>query len=807
MQNLLDDQISKFLELLPTAAMAVNLDGEVIAWNQAIEALTGTQAKDMLGKDDQEYSILFFGEKTPMLVDLLLEPETDRLQHYPSIEIYDDGLIAEIHLPEFTPEGKTLWMKAQPIHDSTGAIIGAFQIFKDPAQVSSGNIDEMGYENFLALTENSTEVITKLDENGKILYQSPSIFRVLGYKPSDLVGGIIIELVHSEQKENLSNAIRSTIDNPEIKTNIEFQFRHNNGSWRELEAVLGHVVDKNNIPSVTMTFRDITAQRQLEEQLKVNLERRGKHVQISTQIAQVIAAAEDMADLYHRVVDTIQEKLDFYYVQLLRYNPNSNDLVVVAGSGEGGPKMLGTGYDVSLTSGAIGKAASNGESVLLQNVTDSPYWKPNPYLPETRSEIAVPIKLGSKILGVLDVHGFQEHQIDQDIQLILEVMSGQIAVTIESIRVRVEMEERLRELNTLQTISSTEGWTSFFENRDDTTRGYQYDLTSGRITETSPHRLKTSQSGMTREISQSMSVRGEIIGSIGVQEDPDRPLEQEEQELLESISIQVAEALERARLFEESQRSASELKILNDMGSAFTESLDETTIIENIYTYASQLIDIESESFSVGLLDQENNTVIHPLVVVDGERLDETHPDWDSWNSTAADEGVTGYILKERQSLLIKENFLQTLQEKGITPTPQGGLPASWLGVPVALGDRVIGVITAQSEKIANHFNERHLGLLNAVASQAAIAIENARLFHFEQERAKQERRVRTITERVRQGADIQSILRITMDELSQILGAEKSAVRLGTRDQLLNLESSDDYEPPENEETTEDES
>jgi GAF domain-containing protein len=142
----------------------------------------------------------------------------------------------------------------------------------------------------------------------------------------------------------------------------------------------------------------------------------------------------------------------------------------------------------------------------------------------------------------------------------------------------------------------------------------------------------------------------------------------------------------------------------------------------------------------------------------------------------------------------------------GITSVPKGELPASWLGVPVALGERVIGIIAAQSDKIERHFNERHLGLLNAVASQAAIAIENARLFHQEQTRAEQERRVRTITERVRQGADIQSILRITMDELSQILGAEKSAVKLGTREQLLAIENSDNYEAPEAQESIDEE-
>jgi GAF domain-containing protein len=114
-----------------------------------------------------------------------------------------------------------------------------------------------------------------------------------------------------------------------------------------------------------------------------------------------------------------------------------------------------------------------------------------------------------------------------------------------------------------------------------------------------------------------------------------------------------------------------------------------------------------------------------------------------------------------------------------------GQMTQSWVGVPMTIGDRALGMINAQSDERPGLYNEHHLGLLTSIASQAAIAIDNARLFNLEQKRAEQERLVRTITDRVRRGADIQSILRITLEEIGQAMGVNVSIAQLGTREQL----------------------
>ena len=107
------------------------------------------------------------------------------------------------------------------------------------------------------------------------------------------------------------------------------------------------------------------------------------------------------------------------------------------------------------------------------------------------------------------------------------------------------------------------------------------------------------------------------------------------------------------------------------------------------------------------------------------------------------------------------------------------------MALPLISRGQIVGAMTIQStEEVA--FSDEDIAVLQTMADQLAIAIENARLFEQAQNRAKREQLVRTITDKVRRGTDTEAIMRITVRELGQMLGASKSIVRLGTREQLL---------------------
>ncbi len=119
------------IEHLPDPTLVINMNGEVIAWNRALEVLTGTKASDMLGKGDYEYSIPLYGVRRPILIDLALTPDEELLKTYRVVKREGETLVGETLFAQ--PQGKkaVLWGKASPLYDKFGTGIGAVESIRD----------------------------------------------------------------------------------------------------------------------------------------------------------------------------------------------------------------------------------------------------------------------------------------------------------------------------------------------------------------------------------------------------------------------------------------------------------------------------------------------------------------------------------------------------------------------------------------------------------------------------------------------------------------------------------------------------
>lgn len=140
-------------------------------------------------------------------------------------------------------------------------------------------------ERFRALIENALDIITVVSSDGIIDYESPSVERVLGYKPEELVGKNIFDYIHTEDRVNLAHTLNQVIQSSNLTLSIEFRFQHQDGSWRILEAVGKHLLERDsgspfttsqkveieskNIPakrlSIVLNSRDITERKRAEE--------------------------------------------------------------------------------------------------------------------------------------------------------------------------------------------------------------------------------------------------------------------------------------------------------------------------------------------------------------------------------------------------------------------------------------------------------------------------------------------------------------------------------------------------------------
>lgn len=127
-----EQQLSDIIDFLPDATFAIDGEGRIIAWNRAIEEMTGRTKAEMLFRDDYVYALPFYGERRPMLAGLLLKNEGNPIEKYPTIRKESGNLVSEAYFPAFNGgRGAHLRFSARALVDSEGRINGAIESIRD----------------------------------------------------------------------------------------------------------------------------------------------------------------------------------------------------------------------------------------------------------------------------------------------------------------------------------------------------------------------------------------------------------------------------------------------------------------------------------------------------------------------------------------------------------------------------------------------------------------------------------------------------------------------------------------------------
>ena len=193
--------------------------------------------------------------------------------------------------------------------------------------------------------------------------------------------------------------------------------------------------------------------------------------------------------------------------------------------------------------------------------------------------------------------------------------------------------------------------------------------------------------------------------------------------LLMALGHQIGMAVENSYLIQQTARRSEELHILNEIGRALSSTLDSSVLFEKIYTEMKRLFDVEN--FYIGFHENLRDEIRFELDVVSGVR--------EPKHSRPMGNFLTEHMIKTREPVLIRENFVEEVRKLGVQPLQKTGC---FCGVPLVLYDRAIGVMAVYSAQ-EHLFDDGHLELLRLLASEAGIAIENARLFAEEQKKSR----------------------------------------------------------------------
>jgi len=153
-------------------------------------------------------------------------------------------------------------------------------------------------------------------------------------------------------------------------------------------------------------------------------------------------------------VEQVKNSFNYYHAHIYMYDEEHGELVMAGGTGEAGATMLANGHKLSKGQGLVGRAAESNEPILVNDTSHDPNWLPNPLLPETKSEVAMPISIGNKVLGVLDIQhnivdGLKREDVDS-----LQSIANQVAIALQNIGSVETMTKRAKELASVAEIST-----------------------------------------------------------------------------------------------------------------------------------------------------------------------------------------------------------------------------------------------------------------------------------------------------------------------------------------------------------------
>jgi PAS domain S-box-containing protein len=202
------------------------------------------------------------------------------------------------------------------------------------------------------------------------------------------------------------------------------------------------VESRDEIGTLAAAFNTMTSQlREFIGSLEQRVAARTKALTTSAEVSRRLTSILDPNELIAAVVNQIQSAFNYYYAQIYLFDETGENLVLTTGTGEAGAEMMKRGHRLPRGRGLVGRAAESNKSVLVSDTSQDPNWLPNELLPDTKTETAIPIAIGDRVLGVLDVQDDVTNDITSEDVTLLESLASQVAISLQNARQYAESQQ------------------------------------------------------------------------------------------------------------------------------------------------------------------------------------------------------------------------------------------------------------------------------------------------------------------------------------------------------------------------------
>ena len=311
------------------------------------------------------------------------------------------------------------------------------------------------------------------------------------------------------------------------------------------------VTTTDEVGTLATTFNSMTSRLQETLQgLEQRVAERTQNLELAAEVGRSVSQVRELDVMLKDACELIRKEFDLYYVQVYLTNPSQTELSLQAGTGEVGVQLLERKHRLQFNTGSInGRAAVEKRSVVITNTAQSDTFQPNPLLPDTRGEMAVPLIVADKVVGVLDMQSSHPDTLTEEVLPAFEALAGQLAVAIQNANLVAEAEQARAEVEAQARRLVRTGWDEYLDAIHKPEQiGFAFDhdkvVPLAEIDEPSDE---------SQTVSASISLTGEELGSLVVEIDEENKKEQIS-ELVSIVARQVAQQIENLRLLESAER-------------------------------------------------------------------------------------------------------------------------------------------------------------------------------------------------------------------------------------------------------------
>lgn len=472
-----------------------------------------------------------------------------------------------------------------------------------------------------------------------------------------------------------------------------------------------------SLRGVSAHLRDLTVENEERSQ------RRKRSLQIAGRISQetaALAALADLDNLVNRIIELICSEYGFYHAQVFLLDDIGLNAVLLYSRGVIGQRLLEQKLAIPVGhASVVGTVARTGKAVIANDLharePESPVYQR--LLPDTRAQMALPLLVGSRVVGVLDIHSIVVNGFQDDEAPIFQLLANQIASAIHDGRLLTQSQERLQQIDALNRQLTRRAWDEVQEQAR-LQPAYRYDLV-----DVSP--VYGEGEPPAEAISAPISIRGQVIGTIAAAPPPDQPFTMGDQMVLRAVAERVGMVIEGARLFSETQNALAVTELLYELSRYLNEADTLEDIIRAIITSTMS----DATGGQIWLFDEYLHGGLPEWV--------EIVSDWSTLERAGQSRAALRLPMLETSFLLtMQDGRVKLVQDVALDQRLDSDLRQMFLAwgtrsvvfIPFNVRGAWRGLITIEFAR-PRDFSEREGRIYSALIDQAGVAIDNRLLF------------------------------------------------------------------------------